>query len=215
MLISKLRYVKAVLTNGKIPIMRYWWLARLKEISMLHIETLFMANEWAKNSYNVLEIGTYIGGSTIALSKGTQGQVIAIEPGGSHNHNLSPSSDILRDLRINLKKWNCNNVFIIEGFSEDLKVYEELRTHLAESKIDFLMLDANGNVESLLVNYKPLLSQTCRVIIDDYSISNNLSGGKNNQVVKEVDELLKRRALKNDFVNGYGTLFGSINLENL
>lgn len=57
----------------------------LKKISMLHRDTLRMMNFWSQSSKeNLLEIGSYIGGGTIALAMGTKKKVISIEVGGAY-----------------------------------------------------------------------------------------------------------------------------------
>ena len=206
------------MNNIDISYFEYRWLARLKLISMLHIETLYSIYQWSIDSTNVLEVGTYVGGSTIALSKGTKGRVYAIEPGGSFNHAQIPSSDILRDLSINLKKWKCNNVQIIKGVSEDKEVLNLLKNILSTNKIDLLVLDANGNIIEFLKQYRQLLDNECKIVIDDYAVEGNSSGGKNLIVVSEVDTLVKEGVLSKQFINGYGTYFGKINfmaIENL
>jgi len=78
--------------------------------SMLHIDVLALLYHFAKVcSGQVLEIGAYVGGATIAVAFGVQDSInpktiISIEQGGKLDHPTLSSDDILKDLRKNLAK---------------------------------------------------------------------------------------------------------------
>jgi predicted O-methyltransferase YrrM len=63
-----------------------------REASMLHMDVLLLIYHFARfGAGNVLEIGSYVGGSTIAAAfgarePGTQKKIITIEAGGSVKH---------------------------------------------------------------------------------------------------------------------------------
>jgi predicted O-methyltransferase YrrM len=191
-------------------------LDELKKISMLHKDTLRMMHSWSQNSkHNVLEIGSYIGGGTIALASGTNRKVIAIEVGGAYNHNMIPSTDILKDLKRNLRSWGVENVKIIAEFSESPKAVELVGKLLEGEKISLIALDSNGSIASELLRYKSFLDSECKIIIDDYLLEGSESNGKNFQVNDETNQLIREGILVKKFVNGWGTFFGTLNLEKL
>lgn len=97
---------------------------KVKSISMLAPDVLFYIGLLAcVLRGRIIEIGPYIGGSTVALASGSgtaHPPVITIEAGGSYEtHPDLPSSDILGDLRINLENFEVvDRVNIIEGFAK-------------------------------------------------------------------------------------------------
>lgn len=190
-------------------------LDNLKKISMLHKDTLRMMHNWSQTSkHNVLEIGSYIGGGTIALASGTNKKVIAIEVGGAYNHNMIPSTDILKDLKRNLRYWGIKNVTIIAEFSESPIAVELVDKLLAGEKISLIALDSNGSIASELLRYKNFLAPECKIIIDDYLLEGSESDGKNMQVNDETNRLIVEGIIDKEFVNGWGTFFGTLHVEN-
>jgi predicted O-methyltransferase YrrM len=73
--------------------------------SMLHLDVLLLIYHFAKVAKgDVLEIGPYIGGSTIAAAMGAREsgrakRIISIEPGGRLKHFSLPTKNIFKDLR--------------------------------------------------------------------------------------------------------------------
>src|SRR4051812_2600822 len=83
---------------------------RIKAISMLSPDVLFYLGLFASIvPGRILEIGPYVGGSTVALASGHGAgrlPIISIEVGGSYEtHPHLPSADILGDLRRNLQEF--------------------------------------------------------------------------------------------------------------
>ena len=82
-----------------------------REASMLHMDVLLLIYHFARyGAGNVLEIGPYVGGSTIAAAfgareSGTQKKIITIEAGGSVKHFRLSSRDIIKDLKKNLARF--------------------------------------------------------------------------------------------------------------
>ena len=78
---------------------------------MLHLDVLLLIYHFARNARgDVLEIGPYIGGSTIAAAfgvreSGTQKKIISIEIGGRLRHFRIPSKNIFKDLKRNLGRF--------------------------------------------------------------------------------------------------------------
>ena len=93
---------------------------------MLHLDVLILIYHFAKIcSGNVLEIGAFIGGATIAAAfgvrdSGIQKKLIAIEPGGSVKHKRLGTRNIFRDLERNLARQRVSElVTTIKGRSFD------------------------------------------------------------------------------------------------
>ena len=94
--------------------------------SMLHLDVLILIYHFARIcSDNILEIGAFIGGATIAAAlgvrdSGTQKKLITIEPGGSVKHKRLGTRNIFRDLERNLARQRVSElVTTIKGRSFD------------------------------------------------------------------------------------------------
>src|SRR5262249_5253228 len=76
--------------------------------SMLHLDVLILIYHFARIcSGNILEIGAFVGGATIAAAlgirdSGQEKKLIAVEAGGSVKHKRLGTRNILRDLQRNL-----------------------------------------------------------------------------------------------------------------
>jgi len=102
--------------------------------SMLHMDVLLLIYHFARfGGGNVLEIGPYIGGSTIAAAfgareSGTQKKIITIEAGGSVKHFRLSSRNIIKDLKKNLVRFGvADDVTLINGRSSDAAIISEVR----------------------------------------------------------------------------------------
>lgn len=142
----------------------------LSSISMLPAPVLERLSEVAgEGRGGILEIGSYVGGSTIALARGSAGRRphAVIECGGSHSHPTVPSSDILADLKQNLSRFGvADAVRICEGYSYDNNVLASAISHVG--KVSLLFMDADGNIAPALRAIAPYLSPDCRFVFDDY-----------------------------------------------
>ncbi|PYI50269.1 MAG: hypothetical protein DMC62_09080 [Verrucomicrobia bacterium] len=94
--------------------------------SMLHLDVLLLIYHFAKfGTGNILEIGPYIGGSTIAAAigareSGSAKKIISIEIGGRLKHFRIPSRNIFKDLKKNLARFGVlEDVTLINGPSFD------------------------------------------------------------------------------------------------
>lgn len=182
---------------------------------MLHDETLSLLRYFSSQTYNgVLEIGSYIGGSTIALGDGRRGRakgVISIEPGGQYlNHPHLPSSNILDDLKNNIKRFNLENeILLLEGTSynkENIKIVDEL---FGSNGIDLLFIDADGEVGRDINNFFSILNDQCILILDDYC---SPGAPEKEMVVKKwVDEQKETNQVTELGVVLWGTWVGKLN----
>src|SRR6186713_3528678 len=131
---------------------------RLRELrqkhSMLHEDVLILIYHLAKIAQgNILEIGPYLGGSTIAAGLGTREigksrTMITVEPGGQYKHARLPSKDILRDLKRNLAKQGLTEaVTIVQGYSGNEVTVTAVHELLPSRCVGLLIADADGGVE--------------------------------------------------------------------
>jgi predicted O-methyltransferase YrrM len=153
-----------------------WWpeLQSLLKISMLHSETLYLLRSLAARTKDaIIEVGPYIGGSTIALGRGLQigagGPLISVEMGGSYPSHAVPTNDIITDLKNNVEAYGLTSVVhIIEGFTTDTAVDAAVNRILDGRTIGLLFLDADGNVERDFELYRRRLSRGSILVYDDY-----------------------------------------------
>ena len=146
-----------------------------REASMLHLDVLLLIYHFARFSAgDVLEIGPYVGGSTIAAAfgareSGKQKEIITIEAGGSVKHFRLPSRNIIKDLKKNLARFGvAEDITLISGRSSDDAVISEVRRRLSNREVSLFIFDADNNVRRDLDCYVDLLEDGCWVVIDDY-----------------------------------------------
>jgi predicted O-methyltransferase YrrM len=153
-----------------------WWpeLQSLLKISMLHSETLYLLRSLAARTKGaIIEVGPYIGGSTIALGRGLQmgggGPLICVEMGGSYPNHAVPTNDIITDLKSNVEAYGLTGVVhIMEGFTTDPAIDAAVNRVLGGRTIGLLFLDADGNVERDFELYRGRLSRGSILVYDDY-----------------------------------------------
>src|SRR5215471_9001548 len=94
--------------------------------SMLHMDVLLLIYHFARFADgNILEIGPYIGGSTVAAAFGaresaTSKKLVSIESGGRLKHFRLSSKNIVKDLKKNLARFGvAEDVALINGHSFD------------------------------------------------------------------------------------------------
>lgn len=185
---------------------------KVKSISMLAPDVLFYIGLLAcVLRGRIIEIGPYIGGSTVALASGSgtaHPPVITIEAGGSYEtHPDLPSSDILGDLRINLENFEVvDRVNIIEGFAND--IVPSLGDYVDPKSVQLVLIDADGDVISNLTNLRPFLMENCILIIDDYTYEE-----KGRHFRNFIDIAVRQGWMEPFGVFGYGTWIGRIRGE--
>lgn len=181
--------------------------------SMLHLDVLTLIYYFgATGSGGILEIGPYLGGSTIAAALGCRAigahrKLVSIEPGGRHQHDRLPSKDILRDLKKNLRKHQMHNaVTLVPGYSWQEETVAEVKASLHPRSVGLMMIDADGEVKRDLDLYGDLLADRCNLVIDDY-ISLK-SGGKDLTTRPQIDGLVDAGVLQPLGIYGWGTWIG-------
>jgi L-amino acid N-acyltransferase YncA/predicted O-methyltransferase YrrM len=143
--------------------------------SMLHLDVLILIYHFAKIcSGNILEIGAFVGGATIAAAfgvrdSGTRKKLITIEPGGSVKHKRLGTRNIFRDLERNLAKQGVSEmVTLIRGRSFDAATTRAVNMALGQDKIGLLILDADAAKQRDIQCYRDRLVDNCWMVIDDY-----------------------------------------------
>jgi predicted O-methyltransferase YrrM len=181
--------------------------------SMLHLDVLTLIYYLAATGTgDILEIGPYLGGSTIAAGLGARAAarsraVTTIEPGGKHQHHRLPSRDIVRDLRKNLAKHGlAESVRVLPGYSWEEKTIAATHAMIAPGSIGLFMIDADGDAKRDLELYRDLLADGCHVVIDDYFGLKN--DGKDLLTRPQVDALVAVGELQTLGVYGWGTWIG-------
>jgi len=181
-----------------------------RETSMLHMDVLLLIYHFARfGAGNVLEIGPYVGGSTIAAAfgareSGTQKKIITIESGGSVKHFRLSSRNIIKDLKKNLVRFGvAEGVTLINGRSSDEAVISEIRRHLSSREVNLFIFDADNDVRRDLDCYGDLLNDGCWVVIDDY-----FGPAKAAPLRVQVDALVSEGRLVPFGYYGWGTWVG-------
>jgi phosphinothricin acetyltransferase len=143
--------------------------------SMLHLDVLILIYHFAKIcSGNILEIGAFVGGATIAAAfgvrdSGTRKKLITIEPGGSVKHKRLGTRNIFRDLERNLARQRVSElVTTIKGRSFDPATISAVNETLGADKVGLLILDADAAKRRDIECYRERFADGCWMVIDDY-----------------------------------------------
>jgi predicted O-methyltransferase YrrM len=185
-----------------------------KRHSMLHVDVLALIYHFAKTSGgDVLEIGAYLGGSTIAAAfgvrdSGTPKKIVSIELGGRCTiHPRLPSKNILKDLKKNLaKRTVADLITLLEGRSEYPAVVSAVHQHLRPGGTTLLIIDADGKVQRDIELYQDLLAEGCWMVIDDYFMPG--PGSKAVFTQPQVDAYVSAGRLETLGFYGWGTWIG-------
>src|SRR5947207_13622643 len=142
--------------------------------SMLHLVVLILIYHFAKIcSGNILEIGAFIGGATIAAAFGVcdsdrRKKLIAIEPGGSVKHKRLGTRNILRNLERNLAREGVADlVTLIKGQSFKPETISAVRQTLGSDQIGLLILDADAAKRRDIDCYRDKFADGGWMVIDD------------------------------------------------
>jgi predicted O-methyltransferase YrrM len=181
-----------------------------REASMLHLDVLLLIYHFARfGAGNVLEIGPYMGGSTIAAAfgareSGIEKKIITIEAGGSVKHFRLSSRNIIKDLKKNLARFGiAEDITLINGRSSDEAIISEVRQRLSSREVGLFIFDADNNVRRDVDCYGDLLNDRCWVVIDDY-----FGPAKAAPLRAQVDALVSEGRLVPFGYYGWGTWVG-------
>ncbi len=191
----------------------YSVIRELNKISMLSPEVLLILSYLGKVvEGRILEIGPYIGGSTIALAMGNRlhdsGKILSIESGGEYeSHPHVPSSDIICDFRKNVQTFGLQDqVCLIEGWSNEQKTIDAVVQKLAGETIGLIFIDADGGGERDLTSFANHLGDNCILVIDDYLSSS--APEKQTKIKTFVDKCVEADCLRPIGIFPWGTWVG-------
>lgn len=178
---------------------------------MLGIDALVLIYHFARTSAgSILEIGSYVGGATIAIAMGVRDsgeekKIISIERGARVDHPRLATNDSFKDLKKNLKRFGfLDRVTLINGRSFEPNTIAAVRQISDRSEIGFFLFDADANVRRDIDCYSALFAPRCWIAIDDY-----LGGTDKTAPLREqVDELVNAGRLEPLGFYGWGTWFG-------
>jgi hypothetical protein len=181
--------------------------------SMLHLDALILIYHFAKiSSGAILEIGSFVGGATIAAAfgirdSGQKKKLITIEPGGSVKHTRLGTRNILRDLERNLARERVANlVTLIKGQSFKPEAISAVHQALGSDEVGLLILDADAAKRRDIDCYSDTFSAHCWMVIDDYY------GADSNEKITssraDVDALVEAGLLEPLGFYGWSTWIG-------
>lgn len=187
---------------------------RLNErISMLHADVLALLYHFGAHSVApLLELGPYMGGSTIAVARGLADsgrglRITSVEKGGKYDHPNYPTSDIVASLRANLAEHGvASHSHIIVGHSREPPTVQEVERLSAAAKFGCLIIDSDGQVEDDIRLYGPLLGQRAYLVVDDYYSPG--APEKEASTRHQIDGMVRNGTVEAFGVQGWGTWFG-------
>jgi predicted O-methyltransferase YrrM len=186
-------------------------LMKAADHSMLSIDVLVLIYHFAKTTDgNILEIGSFVGASTIAAGLGVRDsnrpkKIISIEPGGPLKDHRLATKDIFKDLKKNLSRAELlDAVTLINGFSFDETTIAAVREMMGPNEIGLFIFDADANVRRDIDCYGDRFAPGCWVVIDDYFSASEKGGPTRIQ----VDELVAAGRLRPLGFYGWGTWIG-------
>jgi len=186
-------------------------LLKASKNSMLGIDALVLIYHFAKTTKGgVLEIGSFVGGSTIAAALGIRDsglarKFVSIEPGGHLKSHRLATRNIHKTLRKNLSRAEVfEAVTLLNGYSFDESVVASTRQQLAPREVDLFIFDADANVRRDIDCYADRFSADCWMVIDDY-FSASVKGAPTRE---QVNELVNSGRMECLGYYGWGTWVG-------
>jgi predicted O-methyltransferase YrrM len=182
-------------------------------LSMLHADVLTLLYHFgAYAEGNILELGPFIGGSTIALAWGARDsqrkcRFVTVEAGGAFNHPTMGAKDIVGSLRGNLREHEVEDrVEIVVGNSRAQEVVDQVFQAVPSKSVGLLVIDSDGLVKNDFEIYAPLLSDHAFLVVDDYFCPGNIEKG--NHTKEGIDHLEREGVVETLGVFGWGTWVG-------
>ena len=179
--------------------------------SMLHLDVRILAYHFARIcTGDILEIGSFIGGSTIATALGIRAsgapkRFLSIEPGGRLDKHPLATKDIFKQLTKNLARFGVrDDVSLINSASYVPSTIATVRETFRPGSLGLFIFDADADVGRDLATFGDLLADDCWVIIDDYFGASEKAGPTQSQ----VNEWVERGRLITYGYYGWGTWVG-------
>jgi predicted O-methyltransferase YrrM len=186
----------------------------VKAISMLGPPTLALLRLFGRVAAGeVLELGPYVGGSTVAVGLGLRdagaGRITAVELGGAYKtHPELPSVDIMSDLDQNLRRFGVHDlVRIVRGRPDALSTIATARRQLQLKSVKLLVVDLDGCVGRDFWAYEPYMADDCLIVFDDYTSTGSDKGAPTKAF---VDRAIARGLVDDLGVYEWGSWFGRL-----
>jgi predicted O-methyltransferase YrrM len=181
------------------------------DYSMLDEDVLVLICHMAKVCEGgVLEIGSFLGASTVAAGLGIRAsrqakKFLSIEPGGCLKDHRLATRNIFRDLTKHVSRAGLlESVTLINGSSFDERTIATVNEQFGPREVGFFIFDADANVRRDIDCYGDLFADGCWIVIDDYISATNKAGPTRAQ----VDELTAQGRLLPLGFYGWGTWVG-------
>lgn len=179
----------------------------IHQFSMMVPEALAALSAFASASRGpILEVGPFVGASTMAIARGAAPEqvIVSIEAGGTSEHAVLGTDDILRDLKKNLAARGLGSrVRLLEMWAQD--AYPLLPELLDDKRIGCLFIDADGALDYHLNQLRDLIADDCLLVFDDWT-----APGKGDRVRRTLEKLMQRGALHQFGIVAGLTWFGRL-----
>ena len=185
-----------------------------KRFSMLHPDVLALLYHFGACATGpLLELGPYVGGSTISMARGVADsggstRITSVEMGGRSDHLTYGTTDIVQSLRANLKAYGVHRrVNLVVGHSRDKLALDSVAAVFEkEGPFTCLVIDADGQIEEDLALYRCYLAARCYLVVDDYYAPG--APAKEATTRDPLAALEHRHVVESFGVHGWGTWFG-------
>src|SRR3954469_8346607 len=181
------------------------------DYSMLSEDVLVLIYHMAKICEGgILEIGSFLGASTVAAGLGvrTSGgakEFISIEIGGRLKDHKLATKDIFRDLTKHVARAGLSeSVTLINASSFDDQTIATVKSRFRMGEVGLFIFDADANVRRDIDCFSSLFADGCWCVIDDYISASEKAGPTRTQ----VDELVGEGRLLPMGFYGWGTWVG-------
>ena len=183
-------------------------------ISMLHPDVLALLYHFGACAKGpLLELGPYVGGSTISMARGVadsggSARITSVEMGGRYDHPTYATTDIVESLRANLKTYGVDaRVNLIVGHSREKPALDSVAAVVEqEGPFTCFVIDADGQVEEDIALYGRFLAARCYLVVDDYYAPG--APEKEATTRSQLVALEQRHVVESFGVHGWGTWFG-------
>lgn len=193
------------------------FLNELKKRSMLHQETLGLLHHFSSEADGaVVEIGSYIGGATVALARGLiagkkSGPVVTVERGGSLAHPTLPTRDKIGDIRKTLHQFDVlDRVTVVEGASGEEAATRRIVEALGGRRIALLVIDADGQIDRDWKLYRGMMSDDAIICCDDYATVSDPPPRKQAEIERWVDAAITDGLVTDLGLYPWATWFGQV-----
>ena len=194
-------------------------LMKAADISMLSEDVLVLIYHMAKTAGGggILEIGSFLGASTIAAGLGVRASArprkfVSIEIGGRLRDHKLASKDIFKDLTKHVTRAGlADAVHLINSSSFDDRTVTRVKETFGPGAVGLFIFDADANVRRDIDCYGDLFADGCWCVIDDYISATEKAGPTRQQ----VDELTSQGRLLPLGFYGWGTWIGRWRIKTL